>query len=75
MIKNMRQIILIFALIILGVSSCKYEKLLKSTDYKDKYNKAMAYYNEGDYDKAVDILRKSFCLSPFYKCPDLLDLQ
>jgi len=49
MIKNMRQIILIFALMILGVSSCKYEKLLKSTDYKDKYHKAMAYYNEGDY--------------------------
>ncbi len=49
MIKNMRRTILIFALIILGVTSCKYEKLLKSTDYKNKYDKAVEYYNEGDY--------------------------
>ncbi|MEA3317151.1 MAG: outer membrane protein assembly factor BamD, partial [Bacteroidota bacterium] len=45
----MRKTILLFALIILGLTSCKYEKLLKSKDYKYKYTKAVEYYNEGDY--------------------------
>lgn len=34
------------------VSSCKYEKLLKSRDYKLKYQKALEYYAEEDYMRA-----------------------
>ncbi|MDA3779775.1 MAG: outer membrane protein assembly factor BamD [Bacteroidales bacterium] len=45
----MKRTILIFALIILGATSCKYEKLLKSTDYKYKYDKALEYYSQEDY--------------------------
>ena len=41
-----------FILLLVIVSSCKYEKLLKSRDYKLKYQKALEYYAEEDYMRA-----------------------
>lgn len=38
------------------IAGCSgYEKLLKSSDYKLKYDKAFEYYNEGDFSKAVTL--------------------
>lgn len=44
--------ILPFILLVIVVSSCKYEKLLKSRDYKLKYSKALEYYANEDYVRA-----------------------
>ena len=44
--------ILPLILLVIIVSSCKYEKLLKSRDYRLKYNKALEYYAEEDYVRA-----------------------
>lgn len=41
-----------FILLLTIVSSCKYEKLLKSRDYKLKYEKALNYYADEDYMRA-----------------------
>ncbi|MFZ5554090.1 MAG: outer membrane protein assembly factor BamD [Bacteroidota bacterium] len=39
------------------ISSCNgYNKLLKSTDYELKYNKAVEYYQKGDYGKCLPLL-------------------
>ncbi|MFC2151893.1 outer membrane protein assembly factor BamD [Bacteroidota bacterium] len=46
------RIIIPFILLLAIVSSCKYEKLLKSHDYKLKYQKALEYYAEEDYMRA-----------------------
>ena len=48
----MKKLIPIFILLLIAVSSCKYEKLLKSRDYKLKYQKALEYYAEEDYMRA-----------------------
>ncbi len=48
----MRKIVPIILLVFIAVSSCKYEKLLKSRDYKLKYQKALEYYAEEDYMRA-----------------------
>lgn len=45
-------------LVLLAVSSCKYEKLLKSRDYKLKYQKAMEYYADEDYMRAEGLFEQ-----------------
>ena len=57
MFKNMRRLIP-FLLLLVVVSSCKYEKLLKSRDYKLKYNKALDYYAEEDYMRAEGLFEQ-----------------
>ncbi len=48
--------ILIFSLTTLFLFSCsEYQKILKSSDYNFKYEKAVAYYNEGDYYRAQSL--------------------
>lgn len=47
----MKRILLLLALIAL-LGSCKYEKLLKSKDYRLKYEKALEYYAKEDYTRA-----------------------
>jgi len=63
MFKKMRRYILVFLLIVI-VSSCKYEKLLKSRDYRLKYNKALEYYAEEDYMRAEGLFEQ---LKPILK--------
>jgi outer membrane protein assembly factor BamD len=55
MFKKMKRLIPLILLIVI-VSSCKYEKLLKSRDYRLKYNKALEYYAEEDYMRASGLL-------------------
>ena len=47
----------IVLIILVLVSSCgEYEKLLKSTDFELKKEKAKEYYDEGQYVKATELL-------------------
>ena len=53
MFFNRNYIILLSISVLLVVSSCSgYEKLLKSSDYRLKFNRAMEYYEDGEYVKA-----------------------
>jgi outer membrane protein assembly factor BamD len=51
-----RKIILLSLLTVLFATSCsKYQRLLKSTDYEEKYQMAFAYYQQGDYYRAIQL--------------------
>jgi len=63
MFKKMNRILFI-AIIIALFTSCKYEKLLKSHDYKLKYQKALIYYAEEDYIRANGLFEQ---LKPILK--------
>jgi len=63
MIKQSKYFIIVFTLLI-AVSSCKYQKLLKSSDADLKYKKAKEYYENGDYSKAMSLYQQ---LVPIYK--------
>lgn len=58
------RILIPFILLVVIVSSCKYEKLLKSRDYKLKYQKALEYYAEEDYMRAEGLFEQ---LKPILK--------
>lgn len=57
MFKKMKRL-LPFIILLVIVSSCKYEKLLKSRDYKLKYTKALEYYEEEDYMRAEGLFEQ-----------------
>ncbi len=63
MFKKMR-ILIPFILLVVIVSSCKYEKLRKSRDYKLKYQKALEYYADEDYMRAEGLFEQ---LKPILK--------
>ncbi|MCF8336212.1 MAG: outer membrane protein assembly factor BamD [Bacteroidales bacterium] len=70
MFKQIIKITLLF-LVIGGVTaSCKYDKLLKSSNYQKKYSKALEYYNEGDYVKAEGLFEQ---LNSVLKATDRAD--
>jgi len=48
-------------------TSCKYQKLLKSTDNELKYTKAKAYYENKDYAKAMELFDQ---LIPIFRGTD-----
>ncbi len=52
--------VLILALITCMMSACSdgYQKLLKSSDYELKEERAKAYYNDGDYIKAIPLIEE-----------------
>ena len=54
MLKN--RLLLLVIMCLLGCASCsKYNKLLKGTDNEAKYNAALAYYEEGNYDRTLQL--------------------
>jgi outer membrane protein assembly factor BamD len=55
---------LILLLIIFSACSSKYQKLLKSTDNADKYEKSIKYYEDGDYYRALQLFDQ---LMPIYR--------
>lgn len=58
--KNLFIVILIFL-----ITSCgKYQKVLKSTDYEYKYNQAVMYYENEDYNRALPLFKE---LSTIFK--------
>lgn len=52
----MGRILIILSFIVIGASCSKYQKLLKSEDIELKYEKALEYYNDGQYSKAIGLL-------------------
>jgi outer membrane protein assembly factor BamD len=52
------------------LSSCEYEKILKSTNYRLKYKKALQYYHEKDYSRAIGLLEQ---INPALKATDRAD--
>lgn len=58
MLKNLTHYLLI-SLAVLFIASCSdYQKALKSTDYNYKYEKAISYYDEGDFYRAQALLEE-----------------
>ena len=48
-----------FFLIVSTFYSCsKYQKVLRSTDYDYKFEKAVSYYNDGDFNRAMPIFNE-----------------
>ncbi len=56
-IVTMRKLIVLMALVLLA-SCSEYQKVLKSTDYDLKYEKALEYYEEEDYMRASTLLQE-----------------
>ena len=51
--------LILIAFILLIINSCsEYQKVLKSTDYNLKYEKAIEYYEEEDYYRALSLLEE-----------------
>jgi outer membrane protein assembly factor BamD len=57
MLKNISFTILVIALTVL-TSCSNYQKLLKSTDSELKYDKAIEYYEKGDYYRAMQLFEQ-----------------
>ncbi len=53
----MRKFLVLFAVVLLA-SCSEYQKILKSTDYDFKYEKAIAYYEAEDYSRASTLLQE-----------------
>ncbi len=64
--KSSYLLILILIAFVVG-NSCKYQKVLKSSDSELKYNEAKAYYDKEDYAKAMTIFEQ---LVPIYRGTD-----
>ncbi|PKP01931.1 MAG: outer membrane protein assembly factor BamD [Bacteroidetes bacterium HGW-Bacteroidetes-9] len=66
----------IFSILILSAvvfTSCsKYQKLLKSTDNENKYEMAMAYYDDKDYYRAIQLFDQ---LMPFFRGTERAELM
>ena len=58
------KLIYIAAILLLFSSCSKYQKLLKSTDYDLKYSKAIEYYEEKDYYRALTLFEEMY---PYWK--------
>lgn len=54
----------IFILLVVFSTSCKYQKLLKSTDNKAKFENAKEYYEQENYAKAMTLFEQ---LIPIYR--------
>lgn len=61
-------IYLVISIIILGLGSCtEYQKIQKSQDFRLKYEKALEYYERGDYFRAMGLFDQ---VIPFYRGTD-----
>lgn len=54
--------ILVFVVLVSFAFSCKYNKLLKSTDFDLKYKMAVEYFNKKDYNKAFPLFEELLTL-------------
>ena len=67
----MRKNFLFIGILVLTLVSCgKYEKILKSSDYKLKYTKAFEYYNSGEFVRSTTIFEQ---ILNYYKGTDKSD--
>ncbi|MGM0496758.1 MAG: outer membrane protein assembly factor BamD [Bacteroidota bacterium] len=70
MFKKSGKLLLVFIIGVVLFSSCKYEKLLKSSDYQLKYDKAIEYYKAEDYEHAIGLFEQ---LNPVLKATNKAD--
>ncbi|WP_306013098.1 MULTISPECIES: outer membrane protein assembly factor BamD [unclassified Allomuricauda] len=63
MFLKMRSILLVCCALALFISCSEYQKVLKETDVKAKYDMAEKLYNEGDYKRAVRLFEQ---IAPSY---------
>jgi len=59
-----RIILLIVSIFSLWLGACKFNRILKSSDYELKFTKAIEYYNKGNYTSAQTLLEE---LIPVFK--------
>lgn len=50
--------------VVLSLTGCKFHKLLKSSDYEEKYAMAIEFYNQKDYNRALQLMDQ---IVPIYK--------
>ena len=62
MLKIRVTLFFLSTLLIFGCS--RYQRLLKSDDYNEKYDAAIEYYEKGKYEKALPFLEE---LTPLYR--------
>jgi outer membrane protein assembly factor BamD len=55
-IKGIHSILALLLMLLFATSCSKYQKLLKSTDNELKLEKAIEYYDKGDYHRAIGLL-------------------
>jgi len=53
--------------VVVFFSSCRFQKLLKSSDYDEKYAMALEFYNHQDYNRALQLMDQ---IVPIYKGTD-----
>lgn len=58
MFLKMRSIPLFLLVLVLATSCSEYQKVLKNTDVKPKYDLAEKLYNEGDYKRAIRLFEQ-----------------
>ncbi len=63
MFKKVNLVLIILSTVVI-LSSCRYQKLLKSKDHKLKYKSALEYYKKEDYARAMSLFEQ---LVPLYK--------
>ena len=54
----MKKILLPILFLLLLASCSKYQKILKSTDLNLKFEKAVAYYEKDDFNRALPLLEE-----------------
>lgn len=59
-----RFLLFVFSLSVLALASCRFNRILKSSDYELKFTKAIEYYNKGSYTQAQTLLEE---LIPVFK--------
>ncbi|NTW26131.1 MAG: outer membrane protein assembly factor BamD, partial [Lentimicrobium sp.] len=70
---NRKSIFSLLILILVVFSSCsKYQKLVKSTDNEVKYEMAIAYYEDKDYYRAIQLFDQ---LMPFFRGTERAELM
>ena len=59
--------IILLLSVIVSFSSCRFQKLLKSSDYEEKYAMALEFYNQKDYNRALQLMDQ---IVPLFKGTD-----
>ena len=55
---KMKNYLNFFIIVSIFYSCSKYQKVLRSTDYDYKFEKAVSYYNDGDFNRAMPIFNE-----------------
>jgi len=56
--------IILFLSVVVMLSGCRFQKLLKSSDYEEKYAMALEFYDQQDYNRALQLMDQ---IVPIYK--------